>query len=62
MAMEHAGIGKKTVEIAFAVVFGGVVLALALAFGLGGKEMAADYLAKKLKGEKDQDKDEIHHL
>lgn len=62
MALEHVGIGKETVEIAFAIVFGGVVLALALAFGLGGRDLAKEYLAKKLKGEKEQEKDVISHL
>jgi hypothetical protein len=62
MALEHVGIGKETVEIAFAIVFGGVVLALALAFGLGGKDLAKEYLAKKLWGEKEQEKDGIRHL
>jgi hypothetical protein len=63
MALEHVGIGKETVEIAFAIVFGGVVLALALAFGLGSKDLAKDYLVKKLRGEKEQDEEEgIGHL
>ena len=62
MALEHVGIGKETVEIAFAIVFGGVVLALALAFGLGGRDLAKEYLAKKLEGEKEQEKDGISHL
>ena len=62
MALEHAGIGKETVEIAFAILFGGIVLALSLAFGLGGKDLAGEYLARKLKGEKEQGKDEISHL
>ena len=62
MALEHVGIGKETVEIAFAIMLGGVVLALALAFGLGGKDLAKEYLAKKLKGEDEQEKDGISHL
>lgn len=62
MALEHVGIGKDTVVIAFAIIFGGVVLALALAFGLGGRDMAKEYLAKKFKGEKEQEKDGISHL
>lgn len=62
MALEHVGIGKETVEIAFAILFGGVVLALALAFGLGGRDLAKEYLARKLKGEKEQEEDGISHL
>jgi hypothetical protein len=60
MALEQLGIGKETVLIAFTIIYGGVVFALALAFGLGGRNAARDYLEKRLKGEKD--KDEIQHL
>jgi len=60
MALEQLGIGKETVLIAFAIVFGGVVLAFAIAFGAGGKDAAKDYMDKMLKGE--DKKDDIHHL
>jgi small-conductance mechanosensitive channel len=60
MALEQLGIGTGTVIIAFAIAFGGVVLALALAFGLGGKDMAREYLEKKLL--KPSEKDDIEHL
>lgn len=59
MALEQLGIGRGTIIIAFAIVFGGIVLALAIAFGLGGRDMAKDYLERKMKGE---EKDEIEHL
>ncbi|MEW6108566.1 MAG: hypothetical protein AB1632_05250 [Nitrospirota bacterium] len=60
MALEQLGIGRETVVIAFAVIFGGFVLAFAIAFGLGGRDIAKEYLEKKLKGE--EKKDEISHL
>lgn len=60
MALEQLGIGRETIIIAFAIVFGGIVLALAIAFGLGGRDIAKDYLEKKLKGE--EKKDDISHL
>jgi hypothetical protein len=60
MALEQLGIGKETIVIAFAVVFGGVVLALSLAFGLGGKDIAKEYIEKKIKG--GEKKDGISHL
>jgi hypothetical protein len=60
MALEQLGIGKGTIIIAFTLVFGGIVLALAIAFGLGGKEVAKSYLEKKMKGE--EKGDEISHL
>jgi hypothetical protein len=61
MSLEQLGIGKKTVVIAFSIVFGGVIFALALAIGLGGKDIAKDYLGKNLKG-KEEKEDEISHL
>jgi len=60
MALEQLGIGKDTILIAFALLFGGIVLALAIAFGLGGKEVAKGYLERKMKGE--EKRDEISHL
>jgi len=62
MALEHLGIGSETVIIAFTIVFSGVVLAFALAFGLGGRDAARDYLDRKLKGSENDDADEITHL
>ena len=60
MALEQLGIGKETVIIAFAIIFGGIVLAFAISFGLGGRDIAKDYLEKKLlKGE---ERDDIEHL
>jgi hypothetical protein len=60
MALEQLGVGKETIVIAFAIIFGGIVLALAIAFGLGGRDIAKEYLEKKVKGE--EKKDEINHL
>jgi hypothetical protein len=60
MALEQLGIGRETVVIAFAIIFGGIVFAFALAFGLGGKEIARTYLEKKFL--KEEEKDDIKHL
>lgn len=60
MALEQLGIGRNTIIIAFAISFGGVVLALAIAFGVGGKEIAREYLEEKMKAK--EKKDEISHL
>ncbi len=40
MALEQVGLAKETVIVAFSIVFGAVMLGLALAFGLGGKDLA----------------------
>ncbi|MHB8881639.1 MAG: mechanosensitive ion channel family protein [Thermodesulfovibrionales bacterium] len=60
MSLEQLGIGSSTIVVAFAIVFGGIVFALALALGLGGREIAKEYLEKKLNSE--EKKDEINHL
>jgi hypothetical protein len=62
IALEQVGIGPQTVVIAFAIVFGGVVRALALAFGLGGTDMARKYLEDREKGGSKQESDDIDHL
>jgi hypothetical protein len=60
MSLELLGIGKNTVLIAFAVVFGGVILALSIAYGLGGRDAAKEHIEKILKQK--QDEDEITHI
>jgi len=41
MALDHLGIGGDIVKIGFALLFGGVVLALALAIGLGSRDVVS---------------------
>jgi hypothetical protein len=60
MSLEQLGIGSITVIIAFGIVFGGIVFALALAFGIGGRHMAREYLEKKFM--KPEEKDDIEYL
>jgi len=47
MAFEELGIGSHTVIVAFALTFGSLMLGFALAFGLGGKDLARKYLERK---------------
>jgi hypothetical protein len=61
MALEQLGIGKDTITIAFAIVFGGIVFACALAFGLGGRDIAGDYLRMRMKKPKEEE-DDIEHV
>ncbi|MFZ5484442.1 MAG: mechanosensitive ion channel family protein [Pseudomonadota bacterium] len=42
LALEQLQIGTQLVTAAFSIAFGGLVLALALSFGLGGREWAAE--------------------
>lgn len=41
MVLDHMDVGGRIVEIGFGIVFGGMVLALALAFGLGSRDVVA---------------------
>ncbi|MDD5327583.1 MAG: hypothetical protein PHY02_07190 [Phycisphaerae bacterium] len=44
IALEQLGIAPLLVTATFNIILGGIVLALALAFGLGGKDAASKYL------------------
>jgi hypothetical protein len=45
VALEQLGLGTKILTALFVIVFGAISLALAIAFGLGGREWAADIIA-----------------
>ena len=63
MALYHLGIAGNVIIVAFTIVFGGVVLALAIAFGWGGRELAKDFLEKLYKRkEKGGGSDNISHI
>jgi Conserved TM helix len=62
MAFEQLGIGRHTIVAAFTIAFGGAVLALALALGLGGRDLARTYLEKRFKKGGDAGPDDLHHL
>lgn len=61
-ALTHVGIGKEMVLVAFGVTFGGLVLALALAFGLGGRTIAREILERRLRRESPPPQERITHL
>lgn len=61
MALEQLGIGGQIVTLSFAILFGGIVLALALALGLGSKDMVSRSWEKQDRD--DETKDErLQHL
>ena len=49
LALSNLNIGQTIVEIAFAMILGALCLAGGLAFGLGGREFAANMLKKLTK-------------
>ena len=48
MALDHLRIGGAIVELAFGILFGGIVLTLALAIGLGSRELVSRSIEKTL--------------
>lgn len=62
MMFEVLGVGEETMMIAFGTAFGAVMLGLALAFGVGGKDLAREFLEKRLAGKKEEKEDELSPL
>ncbi len=62
MALQHLGVGGALLTISFSILFGGIVLALALAVGLGSREMVTRSLERTLREEKRSDPPKIAHL
>lgn len=61
MALEQLQVAPGIVIAAFSIIFGGIVLALAIAFGVGGIESAKGIIEKE--GEKkDESKRDIEHI
>lgn len=46
MVLDHLGIGGNIIELAFGILFGGIVLTLALAVGLGSREIVSRSLER----------------
>jgi hypothetical protein len=47
MAFEELGLAERTVLVAFAIVFGALMLGLAIAFGMGGRDLARQFLERR---------------
>lgn len=61
IALEHLGIGRGLLTIAFAILFAGVVLALSLAIGLGSKDVVRQALEKQVR-EPGEQPDKLTHV
>ena len=48
MAIDHLGIGGNVVVLAFGILFGGIVLTLALAIGLGSRDLVSRSIEKTM--------------
>jgi mechanosensitive ion channel-like protein len=62
MALEQVGLATTVVLTAFAITFGALMLGLAIAFGLGGRDAAKTLLEEQLRAKKKRDTDAAPHL
>jgi hypothetical protein len=62
MALERIGLGRGVVLVAFTTFFGAFMLGLALAFGLGGRDLARQLLERRFLQEKKEEDEGISHL
>jgi hypothetical protein len=63
MVFEVLGVAEQTMLIAFGTAFGAIMLGLAIAFGIGGKDLAREFLEKRLvSGKKEEKEDELSPL
>jgi Mechanosensitive ion channel, conserved TM helix len=58
MVFEVLGVAEETMLIAFGTAFGAVMLGLAIAFGIGGKDLAREFLEKRLVTKKKEEKED----
>ena len=48
MALDHLNIGGRVVELAFGILFGGIVLTLSLAIGLGSRDLVSRSIERNM--------------
>ena len=58
MGFEELGLGERTVLVAFTLVFGALMLGLALAFGIGGQDLARRFLERRFVHERKEPKED----
>jgi hypothetical protein len=63
IVFEELGLAEQTMLVAFGIVFGALMLGLAIAFGLGGRDLARRFLEKKfVREKKEESEDELSPL
>jgi hypothetical protein len=58
IGIEELGVGENTMLLAFGIVFGALMLGLALSFGLGGRDLARRYLERRFGQAQREDRDD----
>jgi hypothetical protein len=63
IVFEELGLAEQTMLVAFGIAFGALMLGLAIAFGMGGRDLARRFLEKKIvRGKKEENEDELSPL
>lgn len=63
VVFEELGLAEQTMLVAFGIAFGALMLGLAIAFGIGGRELAQRFLENKIvRGKKQENEDEMSPL
>ena len=62
MALEHLKIAVGIVELAFGILFGGIVFSLALAVGLGSKDLITKSLEREARKTSAEVEEPLRHL
>ena len=62
MALDHLHVGGDIVRLGFAILFGGIVLALALAIGLGSKEIVSRSWERQSHSKSEPPDETLKHL
>jgi hypothetical protein len=63
IVFEELGLAEQTMLVAFGIAFGAMMLGLAIAFGMGGRNLAQRFLEKKfVRGKKEDNEDELSPL
>jgi hypothetical protein len=63
VVFEELGLAEQTMLVAFGIVFGALMLGLAIAFGLGGRDLAQGFLERRfVHAKKEENEDELSPL
>lgn len=62
VALEQLRIGRMALLTAFAILFGGIVVAAAIAFGFGARDLAKEWLQSKMKPRESEEEEVFRHL
>ena len=62
MALDHLGIGRSVLLLAFAILFGGIVLAAALAVGLGARDVVGRAIERQFHESSARAGDQVDHV